>query len=308
MRILRRTDLSQQEPFLHPAPCDVLIMANPTAGGYRPKLLAKVRRKLQDAGCNVTLRLTSHAGEIGEVCADPKLAVGLLVIAGGDGSINEALAGFQSNPAPPDIAVIPSGTANVLACELGLPRRSGAIAGAILRRRTKPLHAGLANGHPFVLMASSGFDAEVVHGLPLALKRRFGKLAYVITAIRIGLTRQTSDLTAEIDGETLRGKLAVATNGRYYGGPFVISPDASVTRAGLQLLMLEKDDPLSSVRFGLALLMGRVHKAKGVTVRNFQRARIMSNRPVPVQIDGDPFGTTPVEIEPAPGHLAIVVP
>lgn len=308
MRFFRRNDLPSPAASFRTAPCDVLIMANPTAGGYRPKLLAKVREKLQAGGCKVTLHLTTHAGEIGEICADPKLAVGLLVIAGGDGSINEALAGFQSNPAPPDLAVIPFGTANVLACELGLPRRSGAIAGAILRRRTKPLHAGLANGHPFVLMASSGFDAEVVHGIPLSLKRRLGKLAYVITAIRIGLTRETSDLTAEIDGETLHGKLAVTTNGRFYGGPFVISPDASVTKAGLQLLLLEKDDPLSSFRFGLALLMGRVHKAKGVTVRNFKRARILANRPVPVQIDGDPFGTTPVEIEPAPGHLAIIVP
>ena len=172
MRFFRRDDLPSPAASFRTAPCDVLIMANPTAGGYRPKLLAKVQEKLQAGGCKVTLHLTSHAGEIGEVCADPKLAVGLLVIAGGDGSINEALAGFQSNPAPPDLAVIPFETANVLACELGLPRRSGAIAGAILRRRTKPLHAGLANGHPFVLMASSGFDAEVVHGIPLSLKRR----------------------------------------------------------------------------------------------------------------------------------------
>lgn len=286
----------------------VLIMANPTAGGYRPDRLADVQARLQQAGCHVTLRLTSHSGEIGDVCANPKLAVNVLVIAGGDGSVNEALAGFQTNPAPPDLAVIPSGTANVLAHELRLPTSAAAIADAILRHKTAPLHAGLANGHPFVLMASTGFDAEVVHAVPLALKRKFGKLAYVLTALRIGLMRRSTDLVIEIDGESVTGKLAVATNGRLYGGPFVVCPEASVTEPGLQMLVLEKDDPLSSLRFGIALLRGRVHRAKGVTVRPFNRARIRSRSPVAVQIDGDPFGSTPIEIEAAPSCVDIIIP
>ncbi len=289
-------------------PNNILIMANPTSGGYRPDALAHIQSRLEEAGYHVTLRLTQRAGEIGDVAADPKLAVSLLVIAGGDGSVNEALTGFQSNPAPPDLAIIPAGTANVLAHELGLPHKPDDVADAILQRRTKTLHAGLANGQPFVLMASSGFDAEVVHGIPLALKRKLGKLAYVLTALKIGLTRRSTDLVIEIDGQTVSGKLAVATNGRCYGGPFVICPDASVTKAGLQMLILEKDDPLSAIRFGFALLLGRVHKARGVKLMPFDRARIMSKTPVAVQIDGDPFGTTPVEIEVSRSSLEIVVP
>lgn len=286
----------------------ILIVANPTAGGYRPDLLADVQARLQKAGCHVTLRLTSHSGEIGDLCASPQLAVNVLVIAGGDGSINEALSGFQTNPAPPDLAVIPSGTANVLAHELNLPGSAEAIADAILRHKTVPLNAGLANGHPFVLMASAGFDAEVVHAVPLALKRRLGKLAYVLTALRIGLMRQSTDLIIETDGESVTGKLAVATNGRLYGGPFVVCPEASVTERGLQMLVLEKDDPLSSLRFGIALLLGRVHRARGVTVRPFNRARIRSRTPVAVQIDGDPYGSTPIEIEAASSSVDIIVP
>lgn len=286
----------------------VMIIANPTAGGYLPKLLARVKAGLENAGLKVVLRLTTHAGEIGEVCSNKQLAVSVLVIAGGDGSVNEALTGFQNNPAPPDLAIIPFGTANVLALELGLPKRADAIVRAITAHHTQPLHTGLANGRPFVLMASSGFDAEVVHGIPLTLKRKLGKLAYVLTALKIGLTRKSSDLIVEIDGEKITGKLAVATNGRCYGGPFVICPDASVTKAGLHLLILERDDPLSTFRFAAALLMGRVHKAKGVTLKAFQRARIMSTIPVAAQIDGDPFGTSPLQIEASSDSFAIVVP
>ncbi|MTI42935.1 diacylglycerol kinase family lipid kinase [Roseibium hamelinense] len=286
----------------------ILIMANPTSGGYRPSVLDEVRKRLSAGGKDVCLRLTRHAGEIGEVCADPSFDAGVLVIAGGDGSINEALAGLQFRKAPPKIAVIPSGTANVLALELKLPKKAKAIADAILEGRTQPLHAGLANDHPFVLMASAGFDAEVVHGIPLALKRRLGKLAYVLTAIKIGLSRQTSNLQLTVDGNVLHGKLAVATNGRLYGGPFEVAPEASVTREGLQLLVLEKDDPLSSMRFGLALLLGRVHRARGVRLVPFQEAVFGSDRPVAVQIDGDPFGVTPVTVRSSTGHLEIIVP
>ncbi|ADZ71806.1 diacylglycerol/lipid kinase family protein [Polymorphum gilvum] len=302
-----RTDRRDDHPIALEAR-KVLIVANPTSGGYRPRFLDAVRAHLAAGGCEVEVRLTTRAGEIGEICADPRLAVGILAVAGGDGSVNEAITGFQSNPMPPDLAVIPFGTANVLAHELGLPTSAEGLARMMLRRKTAPLHYGLANGRPFVLMASAGFDAEVVHAVPLALKRRLGKLAYVITALRLAFTRKGRDLEATADGERIVCRLAVATNGRCYGGPFTVCPDASVSRPGLHLLALEKDGPLSALRFGLALLLGRVHKARGVRLRPFAHLRIASTHAVPAQVDGDPFGRTPVEITAAPDALSILVP
>ena len=286
----------------------VLIVANPTSGGFSAAKLSRLQSYLTDAGCDARLHLTTHAGEIEEIASNPRLSVDILAIAGGDGSINEAMTGFQNNDAAPDLAVIPCGTANVLAHELGLPKRPAAIARAILNHRTCPLHYGLANGHPFVLMASAGFDAEVVHGVPLSLKRRFGKLAYVMTALKIGLTRKSTDLSVDIDGTQHSGKLAVATNGRFYGGPFVVSPDESVTSYGLHVLVLQKDDPVSAFQFAMALLMGRVHRAKGVTLAAIEKVKVLSHGPVASQIDGDPFGTTPLEIAAAQNNLSIVVP
>lgn len=146
----------------------VLIVANPTSGGYSAEFLDDVRNRLEDLGCKTEIRLTRRAGEIGDICADPSLPVQTLVVAGGDGSVNEALTGFQNHPAPPQLGIIPFGTANVLALELGLPRNAKAIAELIRRGKTRQLHYGLANGRPFVLMASAGFDAEVVHAVPLS--------------------------------------------------------------------------------------------------------------------------------------------
>ncbi|MDN3718363.1 diacylglycerol/lipid kinase family protein [Roseibium salinum] len=282
-------------------------MANPTSGGYNARVLSDVRDRLEKRGCSTEIRLTRHAGEIGEVCCDPDLRVGTFVVAGGDGSINEALTGFQTHPDPPPLAVIPFGTANVLALELSLPRNAAAIADMILQRKTSALHYGLCNGRPFVLMVSSGFDAEVVHAVPLHLKRRLGKLAYVITAIRTGVKRKSTDLTITLDGEQLTGKFAVASNARHYGGPFVICPGGA-THPGLHMLVLERDDPLSSFGYGLALLLGRIHKARGVTVRPFSSATITSTGPVAAQIDGDAFGSTPLEIRQTDRTVPVLVP
>ncbi|WP_208995833.1 diacylglycerol/lipid kinase family protein [Pannonibacter tanglangensis] len=286
----------------------VLIVANPTSGGFRAARLDAICDSLGRSGHSVSLHLTRRAGEIGEIAANPGLTVGVLAVAGGDGSVNEAITGFQSNRTPPDLAVIPSGTANVLAAELGLPRKPEAIAGMIARRRTAPLHYGLANGRPFVLMASAGVDAEVVHAVPLALKRRFGKLAYAMVGIEVALSRKGEDLTVIADGETIRCRLAVATKSRCYGGPFVICRAASVTEPGLHLVTLERDTALSALRYVVALALGRLDRARGVRVLKAEHITISADRRVPAQVDGDPFGVTPLTIEPAAVPVRIIIP
>ncbi|WP_439527777.1 diacylglycerol/lipid kinase family protein [Pannonibacter sp.] len=286
----------------------VLILANPTSGSYRPARLEAICKGLTDSGHAVSLHLTKRAGEIGEIAANPGLAIGVLAVAGGDGSVNEAITGFQQNSNPPALAVIPSGTANVLAAELGLPRKAKAIADMIARRRCVPLHYGLANGRPFVLMASAGFDAEVVHAVPLSLKRRLGKLAYGLIGVEVALSRQGQDLTVEADGAILTCRLAIATKSRCYGGPFVVCREASVTEPGLHLVTLAEDNALSALRYGLALMMGRLDKAQGVKIMRAERISISAARRVPAQVDGDPFGVTPLTIEPAPLPVSIIVP
>jgi len=283
-------------------------MANPTSGGYCPRLLEDIQTRLEDLGCKTELRLTRHAGEIGDVCADPSLRVRTLVVAGGDGSVNEALTGLQNHPEPPQLAVIPFGTANVLALELSLPRKARAIANLIRNGKARTLHYGLANGRPFVLMASAGFDAEVVHAVPLSLKRKLGKLAYVITAFRIAFKRKGVPLTVTLDnGVAMTGKLAVASNARHYGGPFVICP-GGVTDSGLHMLVLERDDPWSSFCYGIALLFGRIEKARGASVTPFSTATITAADHVAAQLDGDPFGSTPLEIRTTNTTVPVLAP
>ncbi|WP_321499156.1 YegS/Rv2252/BmrU family lipid kinase [Breoghania sp.] len=286
----------------------VLIIANPTAGGFNPKGLDLIAQRLREAGRDVELRLTTHAGEIGEICSDPQLAFDVVMIAGGDGSINEALTGFQSILAPPAIAVIPCGTANVLAQELSLPSKPTEIADMVLRRRIKALHYGLADGRPFLLMVSAGFDARVVHAVPLALKRRLGKLAYVVTALRQAFAQRHNDLVVEADGEEITCRLAVITKAAHYGGPFVVCREADVSSPGLYLVAVTSDRVPALIRASVALLRGRMEACRDVIVRPVCDATIRAAKPVAAQIDGDPFGTTPLAITQGERSLSVIVP
>lgn len=285
----------------------ILVIANPTAGGFNAKTLEDIATRLRAGGHRVQVQLTRRAGEIGTTCADPALKADVVVIAGGDGSVNEAITGFGDRPDPPALAVIPFGTANVLARELKLPFKPERISEMILSGRSKPLHYGLANGHPFVLMASAGFDAEVVHAIPLDLKRRFGKLAYVLTALKVAFSRRKgADINVTTGGETIRCRLAVITNGKCYGGPFIICPEADVTEPGLYLVALRHDNIAASLWAGIALVSGRINRVKSIIKRSLTHAEINSFAPVATQIDGDPFGTTPLVVEAADRAIPLI--
>lgn len=291
----------------------VAIVANPAAGSYRAARIETLAGLLRGAGLSVTLRLTEKAGDLSRFAAEAAAAgdrgAEVLVVAGGDGSINEAVSGLLALPGQrPALAVLPSGTANVLAHELALPRRPEDLALAILRGRTTELHLGRANGRPFVLMASAGFDAAVVHAVPPAWKRRVKQLAFVTTALRLGFRAKTADLAIEADGVMVSGRLAVVAKAASYGGPFRLVPGLSAREPGLVLVTVGDDGPFGLLRLGAALLTGRISRSPLVDVRKVGHVRMTATRPVPVQVDGEAFGTTPLTVEPESRSLAIVVP
>ncbi|OKL42501.1 diacylglycerol/lipid kinase family protein [Pseudovibrio exalbescens] len=274
----------------------ILIIANPTASHFREETLSEIVTRLETVGSSVELRLTKHVGEIAETCAHPDLDVDIVAVAGGDGSINEAAQALQERAFKPALAIIPFGTANVLASELDIPRDPQALANLLATGKPRALHHGLANGRPFYIMASTGFDAEVVHLLPLRLKRKLGKIAYIHTAFRLAWTRRRCIFRVKADTTTTECRMVIAANGKHYGGRYGLFTEGSVLEDGLTLVLLAKDNPLALIRYGLRLWMGTLHKAKDVQIIKTKQAYIESYRPAAVQIDGEPYGGTPLEI------------
>lgn len=297
------------EPAL-PAPAerDILIVANPTAGGFRRSRLDRLTRLLAATGARARLLLTRHAGEIGEICSRPPPGVDTIVVAGGDGSVNEAVEGLSTLARPPALAIMPAGTANVLAWDLGIPRAPERLARLILAGCTAPLHHGVANGRPFVLMASAGFDAAVVHAVPLALKRRFGKFAFVAVALKLANRPRLPDLHVTAGAKRITCRLAVVTNAARYGGPFRVCPGESPLQPGLHLIAVKVESALGLARLGAALVLGRIARTRGVEIHRVQQVRIDADEPVPCQVDGDTFGVTPLDIHPGNRPLRVLVP
>ncbi|MGE5516468.1 MAG: diacylglycerol/lipid kinase family protein [Bacteroidota bacterium] len=297
-------------PHAEVSPRRVLIITNPAAGRSRGKKLAEIVGLLRARGCVVSERLTTRRGDAEQFAREASADdVDVVVAAGGDGTINEVVNGMVDRVDRPRLAVIPLGTANVLALEIGLnPKDPEQIADTIARGPSCTVHLGLANGRHFVLMAGAGLDAHVVEGVNVALKRHTGKLAYVVESVRQAFGYDFPALQIRANGEIYEGRMAVACRGRYYGGPFVAAPDARLDRPKLEVCILPKAGVGGMVRYGLALPMNKLAELPEVTVVSADSITILGPRGAPLQGDGDIVARLPAEISIAAQTVELVVP
>lgn len=302
-----------------PAGRRVALLVNPAAGRHDPALIARLAARLATLGFAVETLVSRAPGDL--AARLPGLAADVVAVAGGDGTVNEvvgALAGLAG--VRPRLAVIPHGTANVLAHEYGLPGGDAAIAAMIAGGRTRPLCLGSARAdgeaaRPFFLMTSAGFDAEVVHAVEARAKQTFKKFAFLVTALRRGFRdRPKVAVTAtRADGAGTTQFVcadAIVTNARHYGGPFVLTRRVAMDRPGLQLIALADDRPLALLGAALRLAFGRLEGSAKVVSLAVDHVRLASvdDRRLHVQIDGEPHGLTPVEVHVTDVALDLMVP
>ncbi|MBR9973158.1 diacylglycerol/lipid kinase family protein [Magnetospirillum sulfuroxidans] len=287
-----------------------LVIHNPTAGRRRKKRLADVLERLQALGCLVTAVQTTQRGDAEAYARAASPAdYDVIVAAGGDGTVNEVVNGMVDGPGGVALAVIPLGTANVLALEIGLdPKNSEQIAQTIADGPVHNVHLGVANGRHFVLMAGAGLDAHVVEGVNIALKRATGKLAYVVESVKQAFGYDFPEITVRANGEIYEGRMAVACKGRYYGGPFIAAPDARLESPKLEVCILPKSGVAGMMRYGLALPMNKLSDLPEVMVISAESMVIMGPRGAPLQGDGDIVARLPAEISIAPQTVQLIVP
>jgi diacylglycerol kinase (ATP) len=273
-------------------PAPVLIVANPVAGHFSHRRLMRLAERLDRLGIRSDIQLTRHSGELVDIAASLSPSVRTLVVGGGDGSINEAITGIgQREGALPALSILPFGTANVLAHELGLPFSPDKLAERIAADRKVPLHLGMVGERPFALMVSAGFDADIVHAVDSPFKRRWGKLAYGWRGLTLALARAGRDVTVTADGETIRCRIAVVTTARFYSGPLAITRHTHATRPGLRLVTLTDDRPATLLRAAAALAVGRLDQLTAVQDRPVTEVHF-SGEGIRMQIDGDLMETT----------------
>ena len=286
-------------------PNRLAVVFNPTAGRRKAKRLAAALALLRGAGETVDLERTTARGDAERLAYDaPREQT--LIIAGGDGTANEAANGRLAAGGG-RLALIPLGTANVLAAELGI-ETSGAGGPGGGERPAAPLPPrhrqwpGLRHDGGRRLRCPCG------GGVSPRVKRLIGKGAYVLEMLRQLARFPFPVYRVTIDGAAHEAASVVVARGRYYGGRFVVAPDASLDRAELHVCLFRRGGIFRTLRYAIALGMGNLAKLPDIEIVVGQRVVIDGPPGDPVQGDGDIIARLPVTIELSPVSLELMRP
>lgn len=298
-----------------------LLVYNPAAGRFPSQLLCERAAKvLSRGGWSLDLVRTKSGEHITEL-AKKATAEGLdaFFVAGGDGSINQAIAGLHgSNTA---LGVLPCGTANVWAQELGLPGLSWTrwmaleeSAFRLLRGKTALVDIGLCNHKPFLLWAGVGLDAFVVHRIEPRSRweKHFAFIQYATSVVWHASDWRGMNINVKIDEIEVSGHflLALVSNIHLYaGGLAQVSPNARLDDGLMDLWLFEGDTLGDSVQLAIELLSGSHIKSKRVNRYPFQHVELISESQTYTQVDGEPYAVdSEVLIDVETKQLSVLVP
>jgi diacylglycerol kinase (ATP) len=279
---------------------------NPVARGARTQ---RLRTQVEKLARGTTLCATTDAGEA-EFLARNAVAEGYerIVAAGGDGTINEIVNGIagHSNIA---LGVLPLGTMNVFATELGLPVNDLAGCWKIIQgNKTHRVDLPRANRKHFVQLAGVGLDAQAVKETSRAFKRNFGPLSYLISAVQIA-SRTPPVLQIESEeAVTSEGSFVLVGNGRLYGGRFPFFKQAVMDDGLLDVIVFKRLNYVDIIRYLQDVVFTPQISSPEVEYFQTKRLRVSSDEIVPVEIDGELVGNCPVEFKIRAGGLQVLTP
>jgi YegS/Rv2252/BmrU family lipid kinase len=291
------------------------LISNPKTGRYgsrRLRPIPELASSLESLGLKVDLRLTSGPGDAAEIASRvARNGSSDVIVAGGDGTINEAIQGIAGTNAR--LGIIPRGTANVLARELGLPLDDEQALQIAAQGKTRKIYLGLAidettnERRHFVLMAGIGLDASVVRRVQPSLKKRIGKGAFWISGLSHLATWNPKPFTLEIEGQKYTGTFAAIGKAARYGGDLAITPGARLDQREFEICIIDTMSRLRylhllsyAMRDGMPRNTPEVRFVKATSVKAYGDSQ--------VQVDGELIGHLPMRFEIAPHSLNVIVP
>lgn len=311
-----------------------VIIWNPTSGSGKRAPVEALVALLNARGCPTVVRETNAAGHATQLAAEAVVEeaaeangeeASVVIAAGGDGTIREVAAGLVGSDVP--LALFPVGTANSLARELKMPPRlsPAAIADIIAARHIMPIYPGVVRAGDrqeiFLESAGAGFDSRAVEAVTPNLKRRFGPMAYVLTALDRVIRNPHERLIIEAPG--LAGPVSatwvIAVRTDRYGGWFRLGTGLTAGEPRLVILYVDAKSRFTYVRCVIGLLLGRMARVRGVNSIEVTGQVDLTDQPdvatptptpggVPLQLDGDIIARTPVTIGLEARPLNIIIP
>ncbi len=284
---------------------ETCIILNPSAKGERARNLAdKLRHSLPEARVLLT-RYRGHAEELARQSVRAEYSK--IVAAGGDGTINEVVNGI-AGVSGVALGILPVGTVNVFAMELGIPSRMEAALEIISNGHARNLDMARANNRYFVQLAGVGFDAEAVKATDLNFKKVAGPLSYLLAATQVAAQKPPVLQIRWDQGHMVEGCFMLVGNGRYYGGPFQFFPEADMQDGKLDVCVFKKRTHFDLLRYFQGIVSGTHTKFDDVAYFKARHVSVTADRRVPLEVDGELAGEIPVEFSIKKQALKVLVP
>ena len=282
-----------------------VVILNPAARSDRAN---RWRDRVEELASGSVLCATSRSGEAEALARNAaKEGFEKIVAAGGDGTINEVVNGIAGTGAA--LGLLPLGTMNVFATELGLPAHDLNRCWEIIQgNHTRRIDLPSANGKHFVQLAGVGLDAQVVKETSHTFKRSFGPLSYLISAAQIA-ARTPPRLGIESENATIdEGSFVLVGNGRFYGGPFPFFKRAVIDDGLFDVLVFKRLGYLEIIKYLQNVIFTSEITLPEVEYFQTRRLRVTSDQDVPVEVDGELIGNCPVEFQIRARGLSVLVP
>ncbi|MBF2072233.1 MAG: lipid kinase [Synechococcales cyanobacterium C42_A2020_086] len=284
-----------------------LLLINP-----RARRGDQARRQVWQELTHQGFELLEESAEIPErlptLIQNHRERIDLVIVGGGDGTVNAAIEGLLETRLP--LGVLPLGTANNLARSLGIPSSLIDACRVIAQGTLQPIDLGWVNGEYFFNVAGIGLSTQINRTVPKGLKRRWGVIAYILTALRLILQqpRFEAEITCGHQVLSVRTYQITICNGRYYGSGLMVAADAAINDSRLDLCSFEMQPWWTAISVLPALSQGKFTEGRGVRTLHGPEITIRTRRPYPIDTDGEVVTQTPATFRVIPQAIQVFAP
>jgi diacylglycerol kinase (ATP) len=285
---------------------DTVIILNPTAGSL--ETVRDWQERVESIARGWPIRITSDAGDAAALARRAvEEGFGRIVAAGGDGTVNQVANGIAGSDAA--LGILPIGTVNVFAMELGLSANDLELCWDIVEAgQIRRVDLPSANGKYFVQLGGIGLDAQAVKETSLAFKRSLGPLSYLVSAAQIA-ARQPPKLFIESEDASIReGSFVLVGNGRLYGGPFPFFKQAVMDDGLFDVVVFKRLGFLEIIKYLHDVVFSSDIRVPEIEYFQTRRLRVTSDRDVPLELDGELAGNCPVDFRMHEKALRVLAP
>lgn len=290
----------------------IAVILNPSSGGYKnsENLKEEILNRFSEFDTHLFIIDEQHnATDFAQKAVNE--GADLIIAAGGDGTLIGVITGIVGTNVK--FGIIPIGTGNMLAANLGIPRNINDAIEIIKTNNSKKIDLGKINDKYFAFMAGCGFDAKIIQETSPEKKKRFGLLAYFIQGFKHALTAKYAKVKIKLDNDKIVKKNAlmvvIANGGNIIGELFSIAPHASICDGLLDVIIIAPKRFMDYVNVFLDLCRKTEKRTSGkIFYYKAKRIQIESIPSIPVQADGDIIGNTPINIEVLPAAIDIIIP